>query len=65
MTPTEFRAARGALGLTAEALARVLQVQGSRTIYKWESGERGVPGPVSVLMGLMIELASVRRYLRV
>lgn len=54
MTPEEFKAARTRLGWTASEAARVLDVSGSRTVYKWESGERRIPGPVSVLVRALL-----------
>ncbi|WP_298672135.1 hypothetical protein [uncultured Sphingomonas sp.] len=62
MTADEFRAARASFGISAEALARILKVQGSRTIYKWERGECAVPGPVAVLVTAMLESEDVRAY---
>lgn len=63
MTPAEFRAARESLGLTGEALARVLHVNGSRIIRKWEAGEARVPGPVEVLMTILVEFPRIRRWI--
>lgn len=60
MTPEEFRAARAALGLSAEGLARLVMVQSGRTVRKWEAGDRDVPGPVAVLLQALIESAAVR-----
>ena len=53
MTPTVFRHIRQALGLSAEGLARVLQVSSGRTVRRWEAGDRDIPGPVRVLMLLL------------
>ena len=50
MTPTEFRRIRHALGLSAQGLARLLQVSDGRTVRRWEAGDRDIPGPVRVLM---------------
>jgi transcriptional regulator with XRE-family HTH domain len=49
-TATDFRAAREVLGLSADALARMLNVDDGRTIRRWEAGERELPGPVIVMM---------------
>ena len=49
-TPTELRAARHALGLSAEGLARMVRVESGRTVRRWESGEREIPGPVAALI---------------
>lgn len=55
MTPTEFRTARKALGLTQHELAGALRMGkwGFQTVGKWERGEVPVPGPVSVALELM------------
>ena len=50
MTPTEFKAIRHALGLSAQGLARALGVSDGRTVRRWEAGDRDIPGPVRVLM---------------
>ena len=49
--PAELKAARQALGLSAEQLAQVVRVEGGgRTVRRWEAGEREIPGPVIVVM---------------
>jgi DNA-binding transcriptional regulator YiaG len=53
VTPTEFRHIRHALGLSAEGLARLLQVSSGRTVRRWEAGNRNIPGPVRALMLLL------------
>ena len=49
-TPSGFKAAREKLGLSQNALARLFRVSGGRTVRKWESGERDIPGPAQVLL---------------
>lgn len=49
-TPAALRAAREALGLSADGLAKMVRVDDGRTVRRWESGEREIPGPVSVLL---------------
>jgi transcriptional regulator with XRE-family HTH domain len=49
-TPAEIREAREALGLSTEALARMVLVDDGSTIRRWEAGTHVVPGPVSVLL---------------
>lgn len=49
-TPADLKAARHALGLTADGLARVVRVEGGRTVRRWEAGDREIPGPVTVLL---------------
>ena len=53
MTPAEFKAIRHRLGLSAQALARVLGVSDGRTVRRWEAGDRDIPGPARVLMLLL------------
>ncbi len=53
MIPAEFKRIRHALDLSAEGLARVLQVHSGRTVRRWEAGDRDIPGPVRVLMLLL------------
>ncbi len=62
VTPEDLRAARTALGLSAEAFARLVRVESGRTVRRWEAGERDIPGPVVVLVGALMESRSVRRY---
>lgn len=53
MTPTQFKAIRERAGLTQSALASVLRISDSRAIRRWETGERAVSGPVSLLMEMI------------
>ncbi len=46
--PAELKAAREALGLSADALARMLLIDDGRSVRRWEAGEHVIPGPVSV-----------------
>jgi DNA-binding transcriptional regulator YiaG len=59
MTPAELRSARAALGLSAAALARALELGkgGDRTVRRWEAGERDIPGPVRVVLRMLLERA--------
>jgi len=50
MNHIEFKTIRIKLGLTQDAMARKLLVSGQRTIRKWETGERKIPGPVAVAL---------------
>jgi DNA-binding transcriptional regulator YiaG len=56
------RTVRIALGLSAEGFAQLVRVQSGRTVRKWESGERDIPGPVEVLSNALLESRAVRRY---
>jgi transcriptional regulator with XRE-family HTH domain len=49
MTPDTLKSARQQLGLTQAGLAALMK-NDARTIRRWESGEREIPGPVEVLM---------------
>jgi len=54
-TPAGFRAARNALGLSAEGMAKTLQVSSGRTIRRWEKGDRDIPGPAAVAVRMMLD----------
>lgn len=62
MTPEHLRAARAALGLSAEGFARLVRVESGRTVRRWEAGERDIPGPVVALTEAIMRSRSVRRY---
>lgn len=62
MTPTELKSIRHALGLSAGGFASLVRVQSGRTVRRWESGERDIPGPVTVLCEALIASAAVRRH---
>jgi transcriptional regulator with XRE-family HTH domain len=49
-SPEALKAARHALGLSADGLARMLRVDDGRSIRRWEAGESAIPGPVTVVM---------------
>ncbi len=53
MTPTTFKAIRQRAGLTQSGLAAMLRIADIRTIRRWETGEREISGPVSILMELL------------
>jgi DNA-binding transcriptional regulator YiaG len=59
MTPAEIRAAREALGMTQEGMARALLVT-PRAVQMWEAGDRTVPGPAIVALGLMLRVPRAR-----
>ena len=62
MTGAEVLAARATLSLSAEELAGLVGVSGARTIYKWEHGDRAVPGPVAIIITAVLESAAMREY---
>lgn len=53
MSPASFKAIRERAGLTQSQLADFLRISDRRTIRYWETGERPVSGPVSLLMELL------------
>jgi DNA-binding transcriptional regulator YiaG len=53
MTPETFRAIRKRAGLSQARLAALLRIGGLRTIRRYETGERPISGPVSLLMELI------------
>lgn len=66
MTAAELRALRHALGLSVDAFARLLRMQGAhagRTVRRWEAGESDIPGYVALVCDLVTQLPSVRAYL--
>jgi transcriptional regulator with XRE-family HTH domain len=53
MTPERFRAIRQRAGLSQARLAALLRLSDGRTIRRYETGERSIPGPVSLLMEML------------
>jgi hypothetical protein len=49
-TPMELKAARAALGLSTEALARMVLVDDGSSVRRWEAGTHAIPGPVTVIL---------------
>jgi len=49
-TPEALKNARAVLGLSADALAKIVRVEDGRTVRRWEAGEREIPGPVIVIL---------------
>lgn len=62
MTPANLKSARHALGLSAEGFARLVNVESGRTVRRWESGERDIPGPVTVIVRALMDSRAVRRH---
>ncbi|MXX89473.1 MAG: hypothetical protein F4213_14435 [Boseongicola sp. SB0677_bin_26] len=62
MTGDELHEAHRKLGLSASRAARLFMVSSGRTVRRWWSGERDVPGPVIVLTRALVESPSVRRF---
>lgn len=59
MTADEFREARHRLGLSGAAMAAELESD-LRTIRRWESGERAVPGPAAAFVRHMLSSMEAR-----
>lgn len=50
MTPKEFKAARLELGLSQSEMASDLGVFDKRTIRRWETGDRRIPGEIDIVI---------------
>ena len=61
MTPTQFKDARKALGLSQNAMAKALGLKTSRAIRQYQTGERQVSGPVAVLVAMLLEQANGKK----
>lgn len=53
MTPDQFRSIRERAGLSLAGLASVLRMSDKKTIHRYETGERAISGPVSMLMEIL------------
>ncbi len=62
MTSGELKTARLDMSLSADRFARLVQVESGRTVRRWESAERDIPGPVQVLVRAIMASRSVRHY---
>lgn len=60
MTPAELKSIRQSLGLSAEAFAKLVRAKSGRTVRYWESGERDIPGSVTVIAELLRDSQDVR-----
>ena len=65
MTPREMRDAQEALRLSRDEFTVMLGVATPRTVRRWEEGEKDIPGPVVVLLDLLLNCPEARRYLQV
>ena len=65
MTPAELKAARHAFGLSAEGFAQLVRVESGRTVRRWESGERDIPGPVLVIVEAILNSRAVRKHFKI
>ena len=50
MTPTEFKDARNALGLSVSEMADAIQISDLRTLRRYEDGTRPISGTLSLLI---------------
>jgi hypothetical protein len=55
MTPTELKEGRRKLGLSCARFAAAVGVTEGRTVRRWEAGDRDIPGPVIVLLGIWLD----------
>ena len=62
MSPVSFKSARRSLGLSVEGCADVLRLgaHGGDTVRRWERGARDIPGPVVVLLELLLRSQEAR-----
>jgi transcriptional regulator with XRE-family HTH domain len=59
-TAADLRAARAALGLSTEALARMVLVDDGSSVRRWEAGTHAIPGPVSVILEIAMDFLRQR-----
>ena len=60
MSPEEFRALLETLGLSQLAAARLMLVD-ARTVRRWVSGERDIPGPAVAFLRLLEASPAARK----
>jgi DNA-binding transcriptional regulator YiaG len=53
MTPATFKSIRERAGFTQAGLAKRLRIEDVRSIRRWETGERAISGPVTLLMEMI------------
>ena len=63
MSPDEFKQVRRRLRLTQIDFAELVGVRSDRTVRRWEEGTKEIPGPVELLVELMLEVPEVLDYL--
>ena len=65
MSPSAFKSARRTLNLSVEGCADLLRLgaHGGDTVRRWERGARDIPGPVVVLMELLLRYNEVQEML--
>ena len=63
LTPQELKTARKALGLSADRFAATVGIADGRSVRRYESGDRAVPGPLETLLRLADEVPQARAWL--
>jgi transcriptional regulator with XRE-family HTH domain len=53
MTPYRFREIRERANLSQRGLARLLRLGDKSTVFRYENGSVGIPGPVSIVMEML------------
>jgi len=61
MSPSEFKAARHALGLSAQGMAKRLGIASGRTIRRWEAGKNRIPPTAIMVVKEMLRLAPAEK----
>ena len=60
MTGEEFKIARRAAGLTTQRSAAHFLRSDLRTVQRWESGARSVPGPAETAILMLLRFVAMR-----
>lgn len=55
MTPVQLKRAIATIGISQEALGRMLGHPSGRTVRRWLAGERNTPTPVEKLLTAMVK----------
>lgn len=63
MTSEELKTARRAFGLSQSEFAQLFKVKADRTVRRWEEGEQEIPGPIIVLLELLLDCREARQAL--
>lgn len=65
MEPDELTAAMKALGLSLDEFTVCFGIANPRTVRRWQTGEKEPPGPVIVMIDLLLNCPAAREYMRV
>lgn len=63
MSPEEFKKVRYRLGMSQNDFADMIGLGSDRTVRRWEEGVKDIPGPVELLLELIVKIPEVREYL--